>query len=108
MTIFTTIGRGAVACSLTLLAASFAHAQGQTASPSSTDIYTTDFQRTLATDSVVQREPRATAATGSTDIWTTDFQKKFTTFNSVPETRDVVPHKASVDIWSMDFQRVFM
>jgi hypothetical protein len=108
MTTFKTIRRGAVACSLTLLAASFAHAQGQTASPSSTDIYTTDFQRTFATDSVVQREPRATAATGSTDIWTTDFQRKFTTFNSIPETRDVAPYKASVDIWSMDFQRVFM
>jgi hypothetical protein len=57
---------------------------------------------------VVQREPRATAGTTSTDIWTTDFQKKFTTFNSVPETSDVARSKGSTDIWSTDFQKVFM
>jgi hypothetical protein len=108
MTTFKTIRRSAIACSLTLLTASFAHAQGKTASPSSTDIYTTDFQNTFATDGVVQREPRATSGTGSTDIWTTDFQKKFTTFNSVPETRDVTRNKGSADIWSTDFQKVFM
>jgi len=108
MTTFKTIRKGAIACSLTLLAASFAHAQGQIASPSSTDIYTTDFQNTSATDTVVQRGPRAATGTGSTDIWTTDFQKKFTTFNSAPETRDVVRYKGSADLWSTDFQKVFM
>jgi len=108
MTTFKTIRRGAIVCSLTLLAASFAHAQGQAASPNSTDIYTTDSQNTFATDRVVQREPRATTGTGSTDIWTTDFQKKFTTFNSAPETRDVVRYKGSADLWSTDFQKVFM
>jgi hypothetical protein len=108
MTIFKIIRRGAIACSLTLLAASFAHAQGQTASPSSTDIYTTDFQKTFATDAVVQHETRATAGTGSTDFWTTDFQRKFTTFNSMPETRAVARYQRSADIWSTNFQKVFM
>jgi hypothetical protein len=108
MTTFKTIRRGAIACSLNLLAASFAHAQGQTAPPGSTDIYTTDFQNTVATDSVVQREPRATTGTGSTDIWTTDFQKKFARFNLVPEIQDATRYKNSDDIWSTDFQKVFM
>jgi hypothetical protein len=108
MMTFKTIRRNAIACGLTLLAASFAHAQGESGSPSSTDIYTTDFQKAIVTDSVVRHEPRATAGTGSTDIWTTDFQKKFTTFNSVPETRDVARYKRSTDIWGTDFRKVFM
>jgi hypothetical protein len=106
MTTFKTIRRGAIACSLTLLAVTVAHAQDQTASPGSTDIYFTDFQKMFATtDSVA---PRSTAAPSSTDIWTTDFQKRFTTFNSVPETRDVVRHNGYSDLWSTDFQKLFM
>ena len=109
MTTFKTIRRGAIACSLTLLAVTVAHAQDQTASPGSTDIYFTDFQKMFATtDSAASVAPRSTATPSSTDIWTTDFQKRFTTFNSVPETRDVVRHNGYSDLWSTDFQKLFM
>jgi len=108
MTTFKTISRAAAAYSLTLLAASFAHAQGPTTTTGSTDIYNTDFQKTFATGSVVYQEARATAGTGSTDIYTTDFQGTFATDRLAYPTPDVAGYKGSTDIWATDFQKTFM
>ena len=108
MTTFKTISRAA-ACGLTVLAASVAHAQGPTARTGSTDIYNTDFQKTLATGrSVGYQEARAITGTGSTDIYNTDFQKTFATDNSVHQTPDVAGYRGSTDIWTTDFQKAFM
>ena len=106
MTTFKTIGNAAAACSLMLLAAGFAHAQGPIASTGSTDIYTTDFQKKFPTVSVVSREPRTPAGTGSTDIWTTNFQSAFATDGSVRATSDVAGYRGSIDIWTTNFQRM--
>lgn len=105
---FQNISRAVAACGLTLLAASFAHAQGPSVATGSTDIYTTDFQKAFATGSLSRPEPRTVADTGSTDIWTTDFQKTFATDKSVHETRDMARYKGSTDIWTTDFQKTFM
>jgi len=56
MMTFKTINRVMAACGLTLVAASFAQAQSPTTATSSTDIYTTDFQSTFATGSVIQKD----------------------------------------------------
>jgi len=106
MTTFKTIGNAAAACSLMLLAAGFAHAQGPIASTGSTDIYTTDFQKKFPTVSVVSREPGTPAGTGSTDIWTTNFQSA--TDGSVRATSSVASYRGSIDIWSTNFQRMPM
>ena len=108
MMTFRTINRVMAACGVTLVAASFAHAQSPTAATSSTDIYTTDFQRTFATGGVVQKGPAAVAAAGSTDIWTADFQRTFATDKSVHETADAGGDRGSSDIWATDFQKAFM
>jgi len=108
MTTFKTIGRAAAACSLTLLAAGFAHAQSPIASTGSTDIYTTDFQTTFPTGSVVSREPGTPAGTGSIDLWTTNFQRVFATDGSVRAASDVADYHGSIDIWTTNFQRMSM
>ena len=108
MMTFKTIRRTMAACGLTLVAAGLAHAQGPTATTSSTDIYTTDFQKTFATGSAVQQKPAAVASIGSTDIWTTDFQRTFATDKSVHETADAAGDNGSTNIWTTDFQKAFM
>jgi len=108
MMTFKTINRVMAACGLTLVAASFAQAQSPTTATSSTDIYTTDFQSTFATGSVIQKRPAAVAAAGSTDIWTTDFQRTFATDKSVHETADAGGDRGSTNIWATDFQKAFM
>ena len=108
MKTFKTITRTMAACGLTLMATSFAHAQGLTPATSSTDIYTTDFQKTFATGSAVQQKPAAVASIGSTDIWTTDFQRTFATDKSVHETADAAGDHGSTNIWTTDFQKAFM
>lgn len=107
MMTFKTINRVMAACGLTMVAASFAHAQSPTAA-TSTDIYTTDFQKTFAAGSVVQQRPAAVAAAGSTDIWTTDFQRTFATDRSAHETADAGGDQGSTNIWATDFQKAFM
>jgi hypothetical protein len=54
------------------------------------------------------QEARAITGTGSTDIYTTDFQKTFATDNSVHQTPDVAGYKGTTDIWTTDFQKAFM
>jgi hypothetical protein len=108
MTTFKTISR-AVACALTVLAASVAYAQGPTARTGSTDIYNADFQKTFATGSRVgYQEARAITGTGSTDIYNTDFQKTFATGSSVgyQEAR-AITGTGSTDIYTTDFQKTF-
>jgi hypothetical protein len=108
MTIFKSISKAAGACGLTLLAASFAYAQGPTAVTGSTDIYTTDFQKTFATGSEVPRQPSAQTGTGSTDIYRTDFQTVFATDKSTRGEPEMADYRGSTDIWTTNFQATFM
>lgn len=108
MMTFRTINRAMAVYGLTLLAASFAHAQGPTAVTGSTDIYTTDFQKTFATGSEVLRQPSAQTGTGSTDIYRTDFQTVFATDKSTHGESKMADYGGSTDIWTTNFQATFM
>lgn len=108
MTTFKSISKAVAACGLTLLAASFAHAQGPAVAMGSTDIYTTDFQKTFATGGQTLREASAQTGTGSTDIYHTDFQTVFSTDTFTRGASDMAEYKGSTDIWTTDFQKTFM
>jgi hypothetical protein len=108
MIAFKTIRKRAAVLSLTLMAAAVAHAQGSTTANASTDIYTTDFQRTFATDRAASEGAAASVGTGSTDIYRADFRTAFATNGSVGKPRDTASYKGSTDIYSNDFQKSLM
>jgi hypothetical protein len=105
MMTFKTIGRGAAVFSLTLLAASFAHAQDSTGS---TDIYRNEFTKSFGLDHPFKAQSQAPIASASTDIWSTNFQKVYGTDKSVPVTPELAGETGSTDIWNTNFQKAFM
>jgi ABC-type phosphate transport system substrate-binding protein len=111
MTSLKTITRAAAALSLTLAAAGFAQAHGPASTSGSTDIYTTDFQKTFANAHAIGQAQAATAVAGSTDIWATDFQKTFGTHEATlatPATPERVVQTGSTDIYKNNFEMAFM
>jgi hypothetical protein len=108
MIAFKTIGKEAAILSLTLMAATVAHAQGLTTTTGSTDMYTINFQQAFASGRVILGDPGAPVGTGSTDIYGTDFQRAFATDSSVKEPRDTAAYRGSTDIYSTDFQNSFL
>ncbi len=105
---FKMIGKRAAVLSLTLLAATVAHAQSSTTATSSTDIYTTNFQQTLAAVGAPFESSNAPAGTGSTDIYRADFQREFATNSSIKGPQDTAAYEGSTDIYSNDFRKRFM
>jgi hypothetical protein len=109
MTWFKTLSKTAAAFSLTLLAASFAHAQGPVPASGSTDIWSADFQKPVASGSAIhQAANRAPIHVGSTDLWGTDFQKVFGTHQGTHGTAGTTALTGSTDIYTGNFEKAFM
>jgi hypothetical protein len=108
MTSFKTIGKTAAALSLTVLAASFAYAQDSARESGSTDIWSTDFQKTLTTGNVVHNAQGSPTSVGSIDIWGTDFQKVLGTHQATRGTPDTTVVSGSIDIYTTDFEKAYM
>jgi len=94
----------AATLSVSLMAATFAHAQGLSTATGSTDIYTFNFQKAYPSAGVTAVKGGSIGA-GSTDIWATNFQRIFATQDSVLNSPTATAYTGSTDIYTTNFQR---
>ena len=105
MTLLKTIRKHVAALGLTVLSVGFAHAHGPAATTGSIDIYSNDFEETLATGNSPPQVPGAMGALGTVDIYQTDFQNAFPSSSHTVETVAAEITTGSVDIYSINFQK---